>query len=132
MIKKLLCVDDDATTLMLIKMVVEKASFAKEVITASNGREAIDYYHTLLQQSPEGKIDYPQLIFLDLNMPIMNGWEFLDEFIETLYPNFPNTNVVILSSSTNPVDKERAKKYPIIIGYIFKPITVDLIKKLVK
>jgi len=132
MIKKLLCVDDDATTLMLIKMVVEKASFAKEVITISNGREAIEYYHTLLQQLPEGKIEYPQLIFLDLNMPIMNGWEFLDEFIETLYPNFPNTNVVILSSSTNPVDKERAKKYPIIIGYIFKPITVDLIKKLVK
>jgi CheY-like chemotaxis protein len=131
MIKKLLCIDDDVTTLMLIKMVIEKASFAKEVITALNGKEALDYYRNLVNDE-EKKNDYPGLIFLDLNMPIMSGWEFLDEFVNRLLPEFPDTKVVILSSSANPVDKEKAKQYPNIIGYISKPITADLLKMLVK
>ena len=132
MIRKLLCIDDDVTTLMLIKMVTEKASFAKDVITVSNGKEGLEYYNNLLTESAEKRVDYPQLIFLDLNMPVMNGWEFLDEFVNNIYPQFPDTKVVILSSSANPVDKEKAKQYPIIIGYISKPITADLLKMLVK
>lgn len=132
MIKKLLCIDDDNTTLMLIKMVTEKASFAKDVITASNGREGLEYYHNLLKGPEDKRKDYPQLIFLDLNMPVMNGWEFLDEFVKNILPDVPDTKVVILSSSANPVDKEKAKQYPIIIGYISKPITADLLKMLVK
>lgn len=132
MIKRLLCIDDDKTTLMLIKMVIEKASFAKEVVTAMNGKEALEFYHNLLKEPADKKADYPRLIFLDLNMPIMGGWEFLDEFVSNLLPQFPDTKVVILSSSANPVDKEKAKQYNSIIGYISKPITADLLKMLVK
>ena len=132
MIKKLLCIDDDVTTLMLIKMVTEKASFAKEVVVAMNGKEALAYYENLLNEPASKQADYPGLIFLDLNMPVMNGWEFLEEFVRTYLPQFPDTKVVILSSSANPVDKEKAKLYPIIIGYISKPITADLLKMLVK
>ncbi|RYU95363.1 response regulator [Emticicia agri] len=132
MIKKLLCIDDDVTTLMLIKMVTEKASFAKEVVVAMNGKEALAYYENLLNEPASKQADYPRLIFLDLNMPVMNGWEFLEEFVRTYLPQFPDTKVVILSSSANPVDKEKAKLYPIIIGYISKPITADLLKMLVK
>lgn len=132
MINKLLCIDDDMTTLMLIKMVTEKTAFTKEVVTALSGKEALDYYNGLLAKPEQEGANYPRLIFLDVNMPIMSGWEFLDEFVDELYPNFPETKVVILSSSTNPFDKEKTKQYPIIIGYISKPITADLLKKLVK
>lgn len=129
MIQKLLCVDDDETTLLLIKIVVQKALFAKEVITCMSGSEALEYYKSLTDEA--GKItEVPQLIFLDLNMPLMNGWEFLDAFIEMYYPKFAHTKVVVLSSSANPADKERVRGYPMIIGYISKPLTMDLLKKL--
>ncbi|RFS15163.1 response regulator [Emticicia sp. C21] len=131
MIQKLLCIDDDETTLLLIRVVVQKALFAKEVVTCLSGNEALSYYHNLSNVTDTKISDAPQLVFLDLNMPMMNGWEFLDEFIETYYPKFGHTKVVILSSSTNPADKERVKKYPMIIGYISKPLTVDLLKKLI-
>lgn len=131
MIQKLLCIDDDETTLLLIRVVVQKALFAKEVITYTSGSEALNYYHNLSNVNNSKIVDAPQLVFLDLNMPLMNGWEFLDEFIETYYANFSQTKVVVLSSSANPADKEKVKKYPMIIGYISKPLTTDLLKKLV-
>ena len=130
MIKKLLCIDDDETTLLLIKIVVQKALFAKEVVTCLSGSEALVYYQNLTDGLAAKTADEPQLIFLDLNMPLMNGWEFLDEFIEIYYPKFENTKVVVLSSSANPADKEKVKGYPMIIGYISKPLTTELLKKL--
>ncbi len=129
MIQKLLCIDDDETTLLLIKIVVQKALFAKEVITFMSGSEALEYYQHLSEASPE-TTELPQLIFLDLNMPLMNGWEFLDAFIEKYYSKFEHTKVVVLSSSANPADKEKVKGYPMIIGYISKPLTMDMLKKL--
>ncbi|RYF90086.1 MAG: response regulator, partial [Chitinophagaceae bacterium] len=73
---KILCVDDDPITLMLYKMVVAKSGFATQIDTATNGEEALHYFDRILEESD----DYPKLIFLDLNMPIMSGWEFLDIF----------------------------------------------------
>ncbi|WP_337041715.1 response regulator [Emticicia sp. 17c] len=128
MIKKLLCVDDDKTTLTLIKLIVNKVSFAEEIITKQNGKEALEYYHELSESAVTD--DYPDLVFLDLNMPIMNGWDFLDEFVAQFYKKFAGTKIIILSSSTDPEEKERAKKYPFIIDYVSKPLTVSALKNL--
>ena len=79
MLERILCVDDDPITLMLCKKVIERALFAKEIFTAQNGEEAIQYFNELAEKYKLDKnISYPKLTFLDLNMPIMNGWEFLD------------------------------------------------------
>lgn len=125
MIKRLLCVDDDNITLTLTKLVVGKASFAEEIITRHNGKEALDYYIGLSENTTSQ--NYPELIFLDLNMPIMGGWDFLEEFNKNFYPQFNQTRVVILSSSTDPEEKERAKQYPMIVDYLPKPITVSIL-----
>ena len=65
----ILCVDDDPITLMLCKMVISKSSFSKEIITAQNGEEAINYFDNLKLNNLGEKIEnYPTLVFLDLNV----------------------------------------------------------------
>ena len=125
MLDLILCVDDDPITLMLFKKVAQKASFAKEIINAMNGEEAITYINNITK---EEKI--PQLIFLDLNMPIMGGWEFLDLFNASDYFSQNNTKVIILTSTIDPEDIKKAKSYPNVIEFFSKPITVEMLNYL--
>lgn len=123
-----LCVDDDAITLMLCTATIKNAQFSEEIITLFNGQEAIEFYESLFQKIINGEsIISPHLIILDLNMPLVSGWEFLDEFMEKYYPSFRHTKVVILSSTVDPRDKERAKQYPIVIDFFSKPITKEIL-----
>ena len=121
MIDLILCVDDDPITLMLCKMVISRSMFAKEIVTAQNGEEALEYFDEMRLNNLGNEINnYPKLILLDLNMPVMGGWEFLDLFSKDEYVSvFKNTKVIVLSSTINPSDIEQSKKYPIVlIGYL--------------
>lgn len=131
MLDKILCVDDDPITLMLCKKVVEKAQFAKEIDTANNGEEAINYFDALyLEKKNNVSIVYPKLVLLDLNMPVMDGWEFLESFKTKNYLNvFDLTRFIVVSSSIDPNDINKAKTYPV-IGFISKPVTKDMLENL--
>lgn len=127
MLEKILCVDDDPITLMLCKKVIVKANFSKEILFAQNGQEAIEL---LLQLQKEDKALLPELVFLDLNMPVMNGWDFLNEVSNSSTIKILNTKVVILSSTIDPSDYEKAKEYNVVSHFLSKPITVELLEKL--
>ena len=131
MLQKVLLVEDDPIAVMLCTKVIEKTGFAGEIETVYDGRMAIEYYQKLLSQSKSGEPqDYPRLILLDLNMPNMTGWEFLEEFIRNFYPFCPETRVVIISSSIVPEDRRKAGEYSIVRDFLSKPISVTDIEKI--
>ncbi len=128
MIDKILCVDDDPITLMLCRKVIVKAEFAKETDAAQNGEEALQYFDNLLVD--ENK-DIPKLILLDLNMPVMGGWEFLDNFSHGVYRSaFNDVKVIVLSSTIDPEDVEKAKKYEMVVDFVSKPITIEMLTEI--
>lgn len=131
MLDLIMCIDDDPITLMLLKKVINKALFSKEIITAQNGEEALEFFKSLKNEPDKDTIEkQPQLIFLDLNMPVMGGWEFLDHFNTTEYLDFNNIKVIILSSTIDPEDINKSKTYPIVIDFLPKPITTSLLDHL--
>lgn len=129
MLDTILFIDDDPITLMLCKMVIKKALFSNEIITAKNGEEALKYFDTLKQINSDSEFKkQPQLIFLDLNMPVMGGWEFLDSFSTADYSDYNHTKVIILSSTIDPEDLEKSKKYPMVIDFLSKPISKEMLE----
>ena len=127
MLNIILCVDDDPITLMLFKMVISRASFSNEIATAKNGEEALKYFDKIKKTN---SINNTQLVFLDLNMPLMDGWGFLDSFSTSEYAEFHNTKIIILSSTIDPEDLEKSKKYPMVIDFLSKPITIKMLESL--
>jgi CheY-like chemotaxis protein len=116
---------------MLCKKVIIKASFSKETITSQNGEEALNFFNKLKDTNTESELKiHPQLIFLDLNMPVMGGWEFLDIFNTDNYSEFKNIKVVVLSSTIDPEDLQKAKSYPMVIDFLSKPITTLMLEYL--
>ena len=131
MIAKIMCVDDDPMTLMLNKLTLKKSNFCQDALTAENGKIAIEYFEQQLNLAPE-KRELPDLIFLDLNMPEMNGWDFLNAYLKEYMAVQPELKVVILSSTVDPDDRERASKNPLVIDFISKPLTIRRLDELKK
>lgn len=126
MYNTIFCIDDDPISLMISKKIISKTAFAKEVVTALNGEEALRVYDNF-KEKPTELISKPQLIFLDLNMPVMGGWKFLDVFTSEKYQEFNTVKVIILSSTIDPQDLAKAKTYSVVADFLPKPITVGML-----
>jgi CheY-like chemotaxis protein len=123
--KKVLFVDDDAITITIYQRTMRVSNFCDEVVSCSNGQQAKDY---LLEHANA----LPQIIFLDINMHVMTGWEFLiwfEKWAAVLKIDIP---VYMLSSSLSLEDADKSKKYKLVRGYITKPITVEHLKIIAK
>ncbi|WP_200979322.1 response regulator [Echinicola sp. 20G] len=124
--KSLCIIDDDPIYTFGLKKIIEFGKFDVETIFYENGKEA---YENLSQVISDGE-SLPDLILLDINMPIWNGWKFLDEFTKLL--SEPSVVVYIISSSIDPKDKEKATQYQIINSFIVKPISIDKIREILQ
>jgi CheY-like chemotaxis protein len=119
-------VDDDKIFNFLSEKTITSLGLANEVHFAVNGKQALE----LLEQYREGKISRPDIIFLDLNMPIMNGYQFIEAFANMDLPEKHKITIVVLSSSVDPNDVARTKELGIQY-YFSKPLSKDEIKKLI-
>jgi CheY-like chemotaxis protein len=126
MFENIYMIDDDPIYLFLAKKLFIEQKFSQNTKTFENGKVAIES----LLDSQNLKEKLPDIIFLDLSMPIMNGWEFLDSFNAAPIPNKENITIIVMSSSINPVEIDMIKSYPVVQDYIVKPLTPADLQKL--
>jgi len=124
---KIACIiDDDPIFIFGLKKVMNSVDFAEEVLVYKNGEDALENLIAIKGD----KEALPEVILLDLNMPIMDGWQFLDEFTQVKVDK--KITVYIVSSSIDPLDYEKTKKYSHIENYIIKPVQTDDLKTILK
>ncbi|WP_074409796.1 MULTISPECIES: response regulator [Aquimarina] len=116
-------IDDDNMYVNLVKRIVEAKNLCSNLMVFQNGKDALNYFEAILTNLNKKTI--PEIIFLDLNMPVMDGWEFLDNFTKIKNKLGKTITLYIVSSSINPVDIERAKSINTVKDYLVKPVTIE-------
>ncbi|MFD2917387.1 response regulator [Psychroserpens luteus] len=119
-------IDDDPIFIFGAKRMMELSDFCNSFMIFKNGQEAINNLKSIMLAGEE----IPEVILLDINMPIMDGWEFLDEF--TQIESHKLITIYIVSSSIDPVDLQRAKRYENVSNFIIKPIAIQTLKNILQ
>jgi CheY-like chemotaxis protein len=125
-----LLVDDDDATNFINRMVVEHAGVAHRTEIVLNGKEALNYLTNKGKYENAEQFPKPELILIDINMPVMDGWDFLEEYHKLKLHTTGQIVIVMLSTSMNPDDKARAEKIPEISGFKEKPLTLELLNEI--
>jgi len=129
-IKSICIIDDDPITVFGIKKMLNSFDLADEIKTYVNGKEAIDEISEMLEQN----IPIPEVIFLDINMPIMDGWQFLEKFLSLKVETKIRINIV--TSSIDPYDKQQWERFKTathhLIEFKNKPIRKNDILEITK
>ena len=116
-------IDDDNIFVFVLKKILEKNENFDQVLDFKNGEEVLNIL------SDKNNV-FPNVILLDINMPVIDGWQFLEE-IEKL-PNKEKLNVFIMSSSIDTNDIEKSKSFSTVKDFISKPINNDKLNKLIE
>lgn len=122
-----LLIDDDNISNYLNKKIVDQLNVSNETYVALNGLEALDFIANYSANSGE----CPELILLDINMPLMNGLEFLKEYHKLSFKNRGKVSVIVLTTSTHSSDIAEIKKYNI-SGILNKPLTLERLQNLLE
>lgn len=114
-------IDDDAVVLFLHKVLIQKSSLPSNVNAFSSAGQALEF---MRQRSTRKNL----LIFLDINMPDINGWDFLDYLNRLSFSK--KIFVIMVTSSINRSDRNRAEQYPLILDYLEKPLSKQACEEL--
>lgn len=125
-LKNVWVVDDDPIARLLIRKLLERENMGQGLRELQNGQQALDAFLSILESEVE---EIPPLILLDLNMPVMDGWGFLDACCQNLKPT--KTKIIVLTSSINPQDEAKAESYSEIKGFLRKPLNIEELKTLI-
>ncbi|MDO7137230.1 response regulator [Algibacter lectus] len=118
-----LLIDDDKFTNFYNEKIVKKHNTFNSIRSVNSGADALAY----LQKAMDGLVEKPEVIFLDINMPAMNGWEFIEEYSKLDKEFTSSIKIIMLTTSSNPNDQEKARASCFINGYINKPLSVTLL-----
>lgn len=123
--KKIAIVDDDSIFQFTTKVKIEKLQLAKDISIFNDGEEIFEFLKSCSQE------EWPDILLLDINMPLVDGWDFLELYEGLDQAIKDHIKIFMLSSSINPVDLEKAEEHPHIQRYVTKPIKDDILKEII-
>ncbi len=115
---KILLIDDDEINNFTVDAILKRVGFISNYVIKDNGWDALDYLKAVHDST-----DFPDLIFVDINMPEMDGFEFLERYEVMFWSQHPHTKISMLSSSISERDRERALNFMSVSEYVYKPLT---------
>lgn len=124
-IEFIMLIDDDFTTNHYHKLIVEEAQVCEKYVIYDMAKDALEYFKEEVKK--ENPV-IPNFLFLDINMPEMNGWRFLEEYEKLGLENPPI--IIMLTTSMNPSDEKEAEKYEMIKDFVYKPLRIEYLNKL--
>lgn len=125
---KAVIVEDNQMDAYVLKWHIDKHELAETVLLFSNGHEALNYFKLLI----ENPLTFPEIIFLDLNMPRLNGFEFLDQFMSLDSEQLRKIKIFIITSSNDAADRSKAAQYTFLAGYVVKPVDAEAFEKVME
>lgn len=123
-----LILDDDRMFNMINEKIIRTSKFGEQIDVYSDAAEALTYLKKLIAVNVS---QFPDVMFIDINMPLMDGWQFLDVVNKFPEDVMEKSNIYLLTSSIDPNDIERARSYKIVSSMISKPLTITILENLI-
>ena len=127
--KAVMLIDDNEIDNLINQKMLEASNIAETIFMHTGAKGALEFLKNIEKLSTNG-VGLPEVIFLDIDMPLMDGFQFLDEFEKLSDYIKNNISIIMLTSSINPQDLSKAKKSAFVKKYINKPLTQDALEKL--
>ncbi len=115
-LRSILLIDDDEATNNLNKYLFSSMNLCDKIDIVGNGKEGMDFINRCTEE------EIPELVLLDVNMPLMNGFEFLEEYANIKKTKTNKITLLMLTTSQNSTDVEQSRAYKMLSGYIGKPL----------
>lgn len=125
-VNHILLIDDNDIDNYINNYIISDNNIAEWISIKNSAIDALDYLETI----KDDFVEFPDLIFLDISMPKMNGFGFLEELMKFPKPQENKCAVIMLTSSDNPEDKAKAMNCPIVIDYFIKPLEDEMLNRL--
>lgn len=123
-----LIVDDDRVYRFAAVKIIAATEMAGSIIECNDGQEALNF----INRNIDAPTNLPDIIFLDINMPVMNGWDFLKAFSMVAHKLSKTIHVYVVTSSIDKSDVERSKEFSVVTDYIVKPVTKETFSRLLR
>jgi CheY-like chemotaxis protein len=129
-LRLVLLVDDDDATNFINKLLIHKFDLTDELVIAKNGKEALDFLQKRMDKNDSNLNAFPELILLDINMPVMDGFGFLEAFDTLDLPQKSKIKIAVLTTSMNPKDIDKVKALGV-SDFLNKPLSKATLQNLV-